>query len=69
MYEEWVVVNTAATGAPIYKWEKWGSGTISTDVNLENYYTKDQVDQHISNAINQFDNVFNGGEVDASGWD
>lgn len=69
MYEEWVVVNTAATGTPMYKWERWGSGTISTDVNLDNYYTKDQVDQHITNAVNQFSASFNGGEVDASSWE
>ena len=67
MYEEWIVVDTAETevGASSYKWEKWGSSSVS----LDNYYTKDQVDQHITNAVNQFSSSFNGGEVDASGWE
>lgn len=67
MYEEWIVVDTAETevGASSYKWEKWGSSSVS----LDNYYTKDQVEQHIANAVNQLNNSFNGGEVDASGWE
>jgi hypothetical protein len=67
MYEEWIVVDTAETevGADSYRWEKWGSAAV----NLDNYYTKDQVDQHITNAVNQFNVSFNGGEVDSSNWE
>lgn len=67
MYEEWIVVDTAETevGANSYKWEKWGSSSV----NLDNYYTKDQVNQQITNAVNQFSSSFNGGEVDSSGWE
>lgn len=67
MFEEWIVVDSAETvvGENNYKWEKWGSSAV----NLDNYYTKDQVDQHITNAVNQFSASFNGGEVDASSWE
>lgn len=67
MYEEWIVVDSAETevGADSYKWEKWGSA----GVNFDEYYTKDQVDQHITNAVNQFNVSFNGGEVDSSNWE
>lgn len=67
MFEEWIVVDSAETvvGENNYKWEKWGSSAV----NLDNYYTKDQVNQHITNAINQFSASFNGGEIDASDWE
>ena len=67
MFEEWIVIDSAETvvGENNYKWEKWGSSSV----NLDNYYTRDQVDQHITNAINQVSLTFNGGEVDASDWE
>jgi hypothetical protein len=64
MYEEWIVVDTAETvaGEKNYKWEKWGSSSV----NLDNYYTKEQVNQQITQAISEFRASFNGGEIDSS---
>ena len=65
MYEEWIVVDSAETevGADSYKWEKWGSA----GVNFDDYYTKDQIHQYVSNQMQQNIN-FNGGEIDSSSW-
>ena len=67
MYEEWIVVDSAETevGADSYKWERWGT----SGVNLDNYYTKDQVEQYVINKIQHVAVSFNGGEIDSSSWE
>ena len=67
MYEEWIVVDTGETevGANSYKWERWGSSSV----NLDNYYTKDQVNQYVVKQIQQMAVSLNGGEIDSSSWE
>ena len=60
-YEEWIVVES---GDNEYKWEQWGSSSID----LDNYYTKDQIEQVVIDEIKQANVSFNGGEVDSSSW-
>lgn len=66
LFEEYIVVHSPAKD--IYMWEKWGSGTLS--VNLDNYYTKDQVNQYVSSEISKVESNFDGGHGDdISGWE
>ena len=48
LFEEYIVVPSPSTTEEVYMWEKWGSGQITVDLN--NYYTKSQVDGAISAA-------------------
>lgn len=48
LFEEYIVVHSPSTTEEVYMWEKWGSGQITVDLN--NYYTKSQVDGAISAA-------------------
>lgn len=48
LFEEYIVVPSPSTTEEVYMWEKWGSGQITVDLN--NYYTKTQVDDSISTA-------------------
>lgn len=48
LFEEYIVVRSPSTTEEVYMWEKWGSGQITVDLN--NYYTKSQVDGAISAA-------------------
>lgn len=67
LYEEYIVVSSPATPTKSYMWERWGSGSLN--VSLEDYYTKDQVNQVITEKIESIDSTsFNGGEDDASSW-
>lgn len=46
-YDEYIVVRSGAPEAYEYKWEKIGN----TDVSLSSYYTKDEADKKISDAV------------------
>lgn len=47
LFEEYIVVHSPSTTEEVYMWEKWGSGQITVDLN--NYYTKAEMDQQIQN--------------------
>ena len=48
LFEEYIVVHSPSTTEEVYMWEKWGSGQITVDLN--NYYTKAEMDGAISAA-------------------
>lgn len=53
LFEEYIVVHSPSTTEEVYMWEKWGSGQITVDLN--NYYTKSQVDSAISTAKSELE--------------
>lgn len=53
LFEEYIVVHSPSTTEEVYMWEKWGSGQITVDLN--NYYTKTEVDSAISTAKSELE--------------
>lgn len=57
LFEEYIVVPIVVpsprTTEEVYVWEKWGSGQITVDLN--NYYTKTEVDSAISTAKSELE--------------
>lgn len=55
LFEEYIVVHSPSTTEEVYMWEKWGSGQITVDLN--NYYTKAEMDQQIQNLEDKIEEV------------
>ena len=55
LFEEYIVVHSPSTTEEVYMWEKWGSGQITVDLN--NYYTKAEIDQQIQNLEDKIEEL------------
>lgn len=55
LFEEYIVVHSPSTTEEVYMWEKWGSGQITVDLN--NYYTKAEMDQQIQNLEDKIEEL------------